>query len=466
MKSIAVLPFKNIGGKADEEYLGQGLAEVLITKLSNIKTIMVRPNSAVTKYDEASPDPKRIGGELDVEAVIMGRVQKIDENIRVTVQLVRVSDGATLWAQTVDDKFTNIFAVQDSIATQVTESLAITLTSGERQQLVKRDTANTEAFQLYLQGRYFWNKRSQEGLQKAVGFFSQATDKDPNFARAYSGLADSYMLLGINQYLGMNPREAIVKAKEAGNKALALDGTLAEAHASLGFISYAYDFDWAGAENHFRQAIELNPKYATAHHWYSQFLNVVRRFDESEAEIKKALQLDPFSLIINTDYGGMLYYSRRYDQAVAQHKKTLELDPRFALTHIELGKVYAAQNRYDEAIDEYNYAIQVSGRRPALLALLGYAYGMSGRKSETEKLLRELEAVSNREIVLPNNFISIYLGLNDKKKAMEWMEKNFKERQPALIVLGIEPKYDVLRDEPRFQAMLRELKLSDGGDLH
>lgn len=261
VKSIAVLPFKNIGGKVDEEYLGLGIAEVLITKLSGLKTIIVRPTSAVMKYGEASPDPKKIGDALDVEAVVMGRVQKIDESIRVTVQLVRVSDGATLWAETFDDKYTNIFAVQDSIATRVTDSLAITLSSGERQQLVKRDTANTEAFQLYLQGRYFWNKRSEEGLHKAVEFFSLATERDPNFARAYAGLADSYLLLGINEYLGMNPREAIVKAKDAANKAIALDGSLAEVHASLGFMSYVYDLDWSSAEQHFRRAIELNPNY-------------------------------------------------------------------------------------------------------------------------------------------------------------------------------------------------------------
>lgn len=459
VKSIAVLPFKNIGGQIDDAYLGQGLAEVLITELSNLKTVVVRPTTAVTKYGEASPDPKRIGSELDVEAVVMGRVQKFDENIRVTVQLVRVSDGATLWAETFDDKFTNIFAVQDSIATQVTSSLAITLTSGERQQLAKRYTANTEAFQLYLQGRYFWNKRSEEGLQKAVEFFTQATGKDPGFARAYSGLTDSYMLMGILD-LGMNPREAITRAKAAAQKAIALDDTLAEPHTSLAFMAYNYDFDWVNADRQFRRAIELNPNYATAHHWYSQFLNCVKRFDESEAEIKEALQLDPSSLIINVDYGAMFYYSRRYDQAVAQYRKTLEFEPRFALAHQELGRAYTFQQRYDEAIAEYNQAIEISGRRPYLLALLGYAYGMSGKRTEAETLLQELEALSKQRIVLPFNFITIHLGLNDSKKAMEWMEINFKERQSALIVLGIEPRYDPLRSEPRFQEMLRELKLN------
>lgn len=460
VKSIAVLPFKNIGGKADEEYLGQGLAEVLITKLSNLKTIVVRPTSAVLKYGEPSPDPKRIGRDLDVEAVVMGRVQKVSENIRVTVQLVRASDGATLWAETFDDKFTNIFGVQDSIATQVTESLAITLTSGERQHLAKRDTDNPEAFQLYLQGRYFWNKRTEEGLHKAVEFFTQAINKDANFARAYSGLADSYMLLGINEYLGMNPRDAIDKAKEAANKALALDDTLAEAHTSLGFMSYVYDFDWAKSEIHFRRAIELNPNYATTHHWYALSLSMVKRFDESEAEIKKALQLDPSSLIINNDYGDTFYFSRRYDQAVVQYKKTLELEPRFALAHQQLARAYEAQKRYDEAIAECNHAIEISGRRPALLASLGYAYGMSGRKIEAEKILHELEAFGKQRPILPFNFIRVYIGLNDKKKAMEWMEKNFEERQYALIILGVEPAYDSLRDELRFQEMLRELKLN------
>ena len=338
-------------------------------------------------------------------------------------------------------------------------SLAITLTSGERQQLAKRDTANTDAFQLYLQGRYFWNKRSEEGLQKAVEFFTQATNKDPNFARAYSGLADSYMLMGILD-LGMNPHEAITKAKAAAHKAIALDDTLAEAHTSLGFMSYNYDFDWLNSERQFRRAIELNPNYVTAHHWYSLVLNVVGRFAESEAEMKKALQLDPTSLIINADYGAIFYYSRRYDQAVAQHKKTLELEPRFAFARQELARVYTAQQRYDEAIGELNQAIEISGRRPTLLSMLSYAHGKSGRRTEAEKLLEELEALRKQRVVLPYNFITVYLGLNDKKKAMEWMEINFRERQPALIVLGIEPRYDSLRDEPRFQEMLKELKLN------
>ena len=309
-----------------------------------------------------------------------------------------------------------------------------------------------------MQGRYFWNKRSEEGLNKAVEFFIQATVKDPSFARAYSGLADSYMLMGILD-LGMNPHEAITKAKAAAQKAVALDDTLAEAHTSLAFMAYNYDFDWDTADRQFRRAIELNPNYVTAHHWYSQFLNVVKRFDESEAEIKKALQLDPSSLIINADYGATFYYSRRYDQAVTQHRKTLQLEPRFAFAHQELGRAYTMQGRYDEAIAEFNEAIEISGRRPVLLAVLGYAYGMSGRRTETEKLLQELEVLRKQRVVLAFNFITIYLGLNDKQKAMEWMEINFKERQSALIILGIEPRYDSLRSEPRFQEMLKELKL-------
>ena len=468
VKTIAILPLRNVGGKVDEDYIGQGLSEVLITKLSNIKTIVVRPTSAVMKYAEAlpdaSPDVRKIGRDLDVEAVLIGRVQKVDENIRVTVQLVRVSDGATLWAETFDDKFTNMFALQDSISEQVAASLAVTLTTGERKQLAKRFTTDSEALQLYLQGRYFWNKRSTEGLQKAIDYFSQAIDKDHDFARAYSGLADSHMLLGINQYLGMNQREEIAKAKGAANRAIGLDDSLAEAHTSLGFMSYNFDFDWPTAERHFRHAIELNPNYVTAHHWYSQFLIVVRRFDESEAELKMALQLDPSSLIINADYGGMFYYSRRYDQAVAQYKKTLDLDPRFAVAHSELGRVYAEQERYDEAIAEQNRAMEISGRSPALLALLGYAYGKSGRKIEAERILRELEDLNKQKAVLPHSFVRVYIGMNEKKKAMEWMEESFKQHQAGLIVLGIEPSYDFLRDELRFQRMLAELKLTDGGE--
>jgi TolB-like protein/Flp pilus assembly protein TadD len=461
IKTVAILPFQNIGGRSDEEYLGQGLAEVLISKLSNIKTIIVRPNSAVLKYSDASPDPVRIGSELEVEAILMGRVQKIDENIRVTVQLVRVSDGGTLWAETFDDKFTNVFALQDSIAEQVTNSLLVTLTTGERQQIAKQFTTDTQAFQLYLQGRYFSNKRTTDSLQKAIELYTQAINEDPNFARAYSGLADSYMLLGISEYIGLEPRDAIAKGKEAANRAIALDDSLAEAHASLGFMAYNYDFDWVNAEKQFRRAIELNPNYPTAHHWYSQFLNVLGRFDESETEIKKALRLDPSSLIINTDYASLFYYSRRYEQAIAQYKKTLELEPRFALAHLQLGRVYAEQKRFDEAIVEINQAIELDGRTHYNLALLGYTLASLGRTAEAEKILSELEGLGKQTTVLPSIYVRIYIGLRNKQKAMEWMERNYHERQPALIVLGIEPLYDFLRDEPRFQAMLKELKLNN-----
>ncbi|HXD34405.1 MAG TPA: tetratricopeptide repeat protein [Pyrinomonadaceae bacterium] len=268
------------------------------------------------------------------------------------------------------------------------------------------------------------------------------------------------MLLGTPAYIGIDSRVAIAKAKEAANRAIALDDTLADAHASLGFMSYVYDFDWSGSEKHFLRAIDLNPNYATAHHWYALSLNMVKRFDESEAEMKKALQLDPSSLIINTDYADTNYYSRHYEQAIAQYKRTLELEPRFALAHSQLGRAYAIEKRTDEAIAELNQAIEISGRRPYFLGALCYAYGAAGKRTEAEKILRELEALNNKGSVLPNDFVRAYLGLNDKRKAMEWMEKNLEKHNGAMVILGVEPAYDPLRDEPRFQEMLKELKLN------
>jgi TolB-like protein/DNA-binding winged helix-turn-helix (wHTH) protein/Flp pilus assembly protein TadD len=460
IKTLAVLPFSNIGGKEDEEYLGLGLSEGLANKLSNIKTIIVRPTTSVIKYSVASPDPKKIGSELGVEAVIIGRVQRIEDNIRVTVQMIRVSDSAMLWAETFDDKFTNTFAVQDSLSQKAADSLARTFTSGERQQLDKKSTTDNEAFLLYIQGRYFWNKRTTESLKKSADFFGRAIARDPEFARAYAGLADSYMLLGSSEYLGMNPAEAIAKAKTAANRAIALDDTLAEAHASLGFLLYVYDFDWPNAEKEFKRAIDLNPNYPTAHHWYGLYLIVMRRFDESEVQLKKALELDFSSLIINTDYGTVFYFSRRYDQAVAQYRKTLELEPRYAVTHWQLARVYAQQKRFDEAIGELDRAIELAGRSPVFLSLLGYLYGLSGRTAEAGAILTELTAKSRTETVSPNSFMLVQIGLGDRRKALEYLEQNFAMRNPSLVVLGNEPAFDPLRGEPRFQEILKALKLN------
>lgn len=459
IKSVAVLPFRNIGAKTDEEYLGGGLSEVLVTRLSSIRTITVRQTGSAFKAPGETPEPQNVGRDLGVDAIIAGSVQKVDENIRVTVQLVRVADGATLWAQTFDDKLTNIYAVQDSISEKVTQSLALRLSSGEREQIAKRFTTDDEAFRLYLQGRFFWNKRTTDDLKKAADFFSQAIARDPNFARAYAGLADSYLLLGSSEYVGMKPEDAIARAKAAANKAIELDETLGEAHASLGFLLYVYDFDWPQAEREFKRAVELSPNYTTARHWYGLFLIVMRRFDESEAQLKTALDLDPTSLIVNTDYGTVFYFSRRYDEAVAQYKKTLELESRYAVTHWQLARAYSQQKRYDEATAEIESAISIAGRSPVFLSLLGYLKGVSGKKSEASAILKELEDLSARQTVSPHNLMIVEIGLGNREKALALLEKNFAQRSPSLVVLGNEPIYDPLRGEKRFDEILRELKL-------
>ena len=452
-KSIAALPFKHIGAKAaEEEYLGLGLADALITRLSNLRQIVVRPTSAVRRYD-GEQDPVAAGRELRVSAVLDGSVQRFGKRIRVTVQLVSVHDGASLWAGKFDETFTNIFAVEDSISEHVATALMLKLTDKERKQLRKRYTENTEAYQAYLKGRYFLGKRTVESFGKSFGYFEQAISIDPEYALAYAGLADYYLLL--MNFNVLPPQKAGPQAKEAALKALRFDDTLAEAHASLAYLKGIHEWDWAGAEREFERAIELNANDAIAHQFYSIYLRVLKRFDEAMAEAKKAQELDPLSLSINTSVGSLFYFARQYDQAIEQLSKTLELDPNFVMAHFYLGWAFEQKGMYEEAIAAFQKVVHISGNVPEFGAGLGHAYAVSGNTVKAREVLNELKALAKQRYVSPYDLALIHTGLGEEDEALDWLEKAYEERSVELALLKVDQRLDTLRKDSRFTDVLR-----------
>jgi DNA-binding winged helix-turn-helix (wHTH) protein/TolB-like protein/thioredoxin-like negative regulator of GroEL len=458
VRSLAVLPFKPIGAGDVDEYLGLGMADALITKLSNIREINIRPTSAVRKYGAQGQDPVSAGRELRVEAVIEGSVQRVGEQVRVTVQLVSVRDGTPLWAEKFDEQFTDIFAVQDRISEQVARALMLRLSVEERAGLHKRYTENAEAYQAYLKGRFFWSKRTGESMRKGIEYFDQAIRVDPNYALAYAGLADSYNVL--SQFGDLAPYEAMPKAKAAALRALEIDDTLAEAHASLALVNKVYDWDWAGAETEFKRAIELNPNYANARHWYAMFLSAAGRHDAALAEIRSAKELDPVSLIVSTNEGWILFCARQYDSAIEQLRKTVELDPNFANTHYKLALVYEAKGMYKEAVQEFLKDYTLSGRSQETVATLQAAYSESGWEGFCRRQLNHLNKTSKEGYVSPKYFVLAYLQLGEKDRAFEWLEKAYEERSEVLLYLKVDPRFDPLRSDPRFEELLRRVRLA------
>ena len=452
LKGIAVLPFKTIGAEPIDEYLGLGLADALITKLSNIQQIVVRPTTAVRKYAGAD-DPVIAGRELNVTAVLDGSIQKAEQDIRVTVQLIDVRDGASLWAEKYDEQFINIFALEDSISEQVARALTLKLTAQERKLLSKRYTENTEAYLAYLKGRYFMGRRRQEDIKKAIECFEQAITVDQQYAPAYSGLADSYNLL--NSYY----RGYMTKAKKAVLKALELDDTLAEAHVSLAHIKMKLEWDWPGAESEFKRAIELNPNYAAAHHWYATTLRVMGRFDESLAQSRLAQELDPLSLIVNTSIGSSYYFRREYDKAIKQLLATIELDPYFAHAHLCLGLAFEGKQMYEEAIAEYQKTGGLIGKIMDVVAYLGHAYAMSGRTREARAMLAELEKLSQTDSAKGYFFALVYTALGDKEEAFKYLKLAYEHRNEDMALVNIDPMMDSLRDDPRFVSLVKSLGL-------
>src|SRR5215510_14190561 len=458
IKSISVLPFKSLGADNADEYLGVGIAETLTTRLGSLKLLTVRPSSAVLKYVNSEKETGVAGRELNVDSVLEGSIRRLGERLRITVRLVRVSDVSLLWADHFDENFTDIFKVEDSISTKVASSLAIKLSGDEERSLIKRYTDNPEAYQLYLKGRFFWNKRTGEGFKIGISQFKQAVEKDPEYALAYSGLADSYT--GLTFYNFASPNETMPKAREAATNALAMDNTLAEAHASLAHVKANYDWEWSDAEKEFRRSIELKPDYATAHQWYAiHYLTPTGQWEEAIKEMKRALDLEPTSLVMNSFLGATLYFSGRYDEAIEQCRKTIEMDSNFAVAHWHLGLVYQQKGMYEEAISELQKAITLSGNSPLMIAALGHAYAKAGKRNEANRVLDELQKLSVVSYVSSLELAAIYAAFGEREQAFQRLEESYQERCFHLVNLNVRPEFAPLRRDPRFNNLVRRIGL-------
>lgn len=452
INSIAVLPLVNANNDANTDYLSDGITESLINSLSQIPELRVIARSTVFRYKGQEHDAQKIGSELGVRAVLMGRVLQRGDTLTIQVDLVDTSDGSQLWGEQYTRKLSDILVMQQNISREVSEKLRLKLSGAQKEQLAKRYTESTEAYELYLRGRYQWNRRTPDGLMKGIEYFQQAISADPNYALAYAGLADSYNVLSTNAV--RPPKEAFPKAKEAAEKALAIDDTLAEAHSSLAFIKTVYEWDWAGAEREFKRAIEINPNYSTAHYWYAfAHLLSMGRMGEADAEIKRALALDPFSLIINTNLGRTYHLARQYDKAIEQYRKTLEMDPTFPRAHDRLQEAYEQKGMYREAIADLE---KVS---PEFAARLRSAYEKSGVAGYWQTRI-DFDKESKQTYAAPYFTAVKYAALGDQEQAFQWLEKAYQERDTWLVHLKVDPMLDGLRSDPRYTNLLARMNLA------
>jgi eukaryotic-like serine/threonine-protein kinase len=456
INSLAVLPLLNASADPDMEYLSDGITESLINNLSQLPRLRVMARATVFRYKGREVDPQEVGRELRVQAVLTGRVLQRENRLIIKVELVHTTDGSQLWGEQYNRQLADIFAVEEEIAHEIAEKLKLKLSSREQRRMAKRYPENTEAYQLYLKGRYYWNKWTAEGTKRAIDYFQQAIAVDPGYALAYAGLADCYSSMTA-QGIGLSPAEAFQRARAAAVKALTLDDTLAEAHTSLGLIKLNHDWDWSGAEREFKRAIELNPNYPTPYHWYSHYLIVMDRIEESLIMSKRGLELDPLDLEMNAHLAWHHYMARQFDQTIEQCLQTIAMDPNFHETQWFLGWAYAQTGEYAKAVDAFQKAIALSGGSPEMKAELGYAYAVSGKNDEARKILDELKELSEREYVSPFCLALIYAGLGEKDQALEWLEKAYQKRVAFLIYLGRQPQFDVLRSDPRFADLLRRL---------
>lgn len=457
VKAIAVLPFRNIEPEAEDQLLGIGMADAIITRLSYIKSIVVRQTKSVIRYADSTPEAIKVGREINVDAVLEGSIQKADGRIRVSVRLYRVSDGALLWAESFDERDTDIFTLQDSLSEKVANSLSLELNTDEREKLKRRYTENIEAYQLYNKGRFFWNNRSSDNLRKSIVFYEQAIAKDQNYALAYAGLAESYVLLHLfSQY---QEKEIISKAKQSAEKALSLDENLAEARTALAMYKAQYEWDWEDTELEFKRAIAVNPGYAPAHQSYGEFLAFMGKTEESIAEVEMAVELDPLSLSTNTARAFPYLAARRYDEAIEKLKQALELEADFPQALYYLGRSYAGKGLYKESIAEYQKAIQYSGGSTFFTSALIYSLAKNGQKKEAEKAFAEISESAKSQPISRYVFARSLAALGQQGRALDELEKAFQERDGFLLVLKVDPNFDQMRDELRFQALLKRMRL-------
>jgi TolB-like protein/Tfp pilus assembly protein PilF len=453
--SLAVLPFQALDAKRGDEYLGLGMADALITRLGNTGKVIVRPTSAIQKYATSELSPQAAGREQGVDAVLDGRIQREADRVRLTVQLIRVRDGVQLWGETFDKEFTNIFALEDALSERVAQSIRLKLTGEETRRFTKRSTERPDAYEAYVKGRYFWNKRTDKGMKKGLEYFRQAITLDPNFAEAYVGVADSYATLGL--YAVVPPKEAFPAAKEAAKRALEMDDGLAEAHATMGFINFYYDWNRAEADNEFRRALADNPNYALAHSWYGESLAAMGRYQEANAEAERALEDDPLSLIIGSNAGWTLSLAGKGDQAIEIMKKAIEIDPSFPRTHFRLGRAYEQRKSYALAISELEQAVSLSGGDTCYKGSLGHVYAASGNLRQAREVLQDLEDRGGQEYVPSYAIALVYAGLGDNDRAFTWLEKAYEDRSTAMVFLSMDPELSSLHSDPRFEKLSQKV---------
>jgi serine/threonine-protein kinase len=456
--SIAVLPFEDQNHDLDTEYLSDGVTESIINSLTQLPNLRVIARSSAFRYKGKQTDPITAANELGVRAVLTGRILQRGENLTVSAELIDARDKKQLWGERYERKVSDLLSVQRDIAQEITANLRLKLSGEEKERLTKHYTENPEAYQLYLKGRYFLNARTEESTGKAIEYFQQAIAKDPVYALAYSGLADSYSAL-VFPIEAVTPREAMPKAKEAAMKALAIDNALGEAHASLGYVKFYFDWDWPGAETEFKRALELNPAYAEGHHYYSHYLVAMGRDEESLTESRRCLELEPLNLLLNVHLGWHYLYTRQSDQAVKQLQKTLEMDANFAQTHRWLGLALEQQTRSADAIAELQKAITLVGGNTLTEAELAHAHAVSGKRDEAQKELARLKEIAQHKYVPAYQIAAIYAGLGEKDQAFAWLDKAYDERSDLLVNLKREQKFDVLRSDPRFSDLLRRVGL-------
>jgi serine/threonine-protein kinase len=454
-KSIAVLPFDNLSHDPDNAYFVEGIQDEILTRLAKIADLKVIARSSTQRFQNKGDLPQ-IAQQLGVAHLLEGSVQKVNDQVRINVQLIKAANEAHLWAEVYDRKLTDIFAVESEIAKTIADTLKAKLTGSEQNVINARPTENTEAHQLYLKGRFFWNKRTANDLKKSIAYFEQAIAADPNYSLAYAGLADGYVLLP--GYSAGTPREFYPKAIASAKKALELDESLAEAHTTLALGIWNFHFDFAQANREFERAIELNPNYATAHQQYANnTLSTLGRFDDAISEGRRAVELDPLSSVINSDLGGDYLYADRYDEAIAQFRKLLEMDPGYYFGHFLLGQALEAKGSRDAAIVEYQKARALNDD-PSVLGVLARAYGFSGNRAEAQKILDQLKALRKERYVTAYSFAVVYLGLGDKEEALRWLEKSYEDHAGADIGwIRVDPLLDPLRNDPRFEALAEKI---------
>jgi eukaryotic-like serine/threonine-protein kinase len=456
IQSIAVLPFVNDSNDPDAEYLSDGITESLINSLSQLPRLKVMSRDSVFMYKGKETDAHTIGEELGVRAVLKGRVTQRGDTLDISAELIDARDNTHIWGQQYSRPSSAIFALQSDLAREITTNLRMRLSGDEQRRMARRYTANSDAYQDYMRGRYWWSRRGPDAAPRAIQFFQRAIQKDPNFALAYSGLADAYSNQGTSA--AAPPMEVFAKAKDAALKALQIDDSLAEAHASLAWVMALYDWDWTGAAREFQRAIALNPNYATAHQWYGIVLWNTGRLDEAMTEERRALELDPLSTIINRNVGDVLLFQKQYDQAIEQYRRTLEIDPTFNSALNNRALTYIQKGMFAEAIAEYQKA---AGRGGAPTQGLAYAYARAGRRAEAEQMLGRLQALSSERYVSAMTSARVYAGLGQTDQAFEWLEKAQADHSISAQTFGIkvDPTFDPLRSDPRFAELLRSINL-------